>query len=45
MTDTQATARLEMRWVSVTGADGRTRMESHWDAPGQATVTHTHAAA
>ena len=45
MTDTQVTTQLEMRWVPVTGADGHTRMESHWDAPGQATAAHTHAAA
>jgi hypothetical protein len=45
MTDTQMTTQLEMRWVPVTDADGRTRMESHWAASGEATAAHTHAAA
>ncbi len=45
MTDTQVTTQLKMRWVAVTGADGRIRMESHWDASDDATAAHTHATA
>ena len=35
---------LEMRWLAVTDADGRTRMESHWITVGEATAPSTHAA-
>lgn len=45
MTDTKVTTGLEMHWVPVTDADGRTRMECHWGMSGQATAAHTHAAA
>lgn len=38
MTNTDiANTRLEMRWLPVTGADGRTRMESTWIEVGVAT--------
>lgn len=30
MTDNQLTERLEMRWLPVTTADGRTHMECVW---------------
>ncbi len=37
MTDTNiADTRLEMRWLPVTGSDGRTRMEATWVEVGQA---------
>lgn len=32
---------LEMRWLPVTGADGRTHMESVWITPAEpAAITH-----
>ncbi|MCR1781152.1 hypothetical protein KVF89_01275 [Nocardioides carbamazepini] len=40
MTDTH----LEMRWLPVTGADGRTRMEAVWVEVGQPAAAHSHAA-
>ncbi len=44
MTNTEMTARLEMRWIPVTGTDGRTRMEAVWIEVGQPALVQTHAA-
>ena len=35
---------LEMRWLPVTDANGRTRMEACWITVGQASTPATHAA-
>lgn len=43
MTNTEVSTRLEMRWVPVTDASGRTRMEAVWIEVGQPT-TAAHAA-
>lgn len=45
MTNTETTTRLEMRWVPVTAADGRTHMEAMWIEVGQPALAHSHAAA
>lgn len=43
MTNTEATTRLEMRWVPVTDAHGRTHMEAVWVEVGQP-IAPAHAA-
>lgn len=45
MTDTKMSSQLEMRWLPVTDATGRTRLEAHWVEVGHATPTHGTAAA
>lgn len=45
MTNTETTSRVEMRWVPVTTADGRTCMEMRWVETDQAAHAHHHAAA
>ena len=44
MTDANVTTRLEMRWLLVTAADGRTRMEAVWVEVGRPATAHAHAA-
>lgn len=44
MTNTNVTTHLEMRWLPVTGADGRTQMEAVWVEVGQPVAAHSHAA-
>jgi hypothetical protein len=38
MKDSQVTEKLSMRWVSVTGIDGRTRLEMRWTTPATPTA-------
>lgn len=45
MTNAETTSRLEMRWVPVSTADGRTRMEARWVELDRASQAPTHAAA
>lgn len=45
MTNTESTSRVEMRWIPVTTADGRTCMEMRWVEINQAAHAHQHAAA
>lgn len=45
MYDNKREEHLEMRWLPVTGTDGRTRMEACWIKVGQASAAPaTHAA-
>lgn len=43
MTNTEVSTRLEMRWIPVTDANGRTHMEAVWVEVGQPTAA-AHAA-
>jgi hypothetical protein len=43
MKDSQVSQRLEVRWVPVVDASGRTRLEGRW-VPAGSRITATHAA-
>ena len=44
MYDNDKSDHLEMRWIAVTGTDGRTRMEARWISMATAMQPAAHAA-